>query len=163
SAAQEAMFFQAPLSFTAQDVALSPDGHTLAVVGYRESAGKNVLWLYHVGARQADSIAGTEGATYPFWSADGRYIAFFADGKLKKVEASGGPMQAICDAPSGRGGAWNKDGVILFAPNGAAGLFRVSALGGAPVEVTQLDVKRLEMSLRWPVFLPDGSHFLYLA
>jgi Tol biopolymer transport system component len=163
AAPQEAMFFQAPLPFTAQDLALSPDGRTLAVVGYSESVNKNVIWLYEVGARQAARIPGTAGATYPFWSADGHDVAFFADGELKRVEVPGGQVQTICDAPSGRGGTWNRDGVILFAPTGAGGLFRVPASGGTPVEVTQSDPGHLEMSHRWPVFLPDGNHFLYLA
>ena len=160
---QPAMFLQASLPFTAQDIALSPNGHTLAAAGYLESANRNVIWIYDVGSRHADSVAGTEGASFPFWSADGRYVAFFAEGKLKKVEAPGGRVQTIADAPWGRGGAWNKDGVILFAPTTTDPLFRVPASGGTPVPVTKLDRVRLETSHRWPVFLPDGKHFLYLA
>jgi len=159
----EAMVFNAPLPFTAQDIALSPDGRTLAVVGYLDSAKNNVLWIYKVGSRRADNIGGTGGATYPFWSPDGRYLAFFADGKLKKVEVPNGQVQTICDAPSGRGGAWNQEGVILFAPMAPSGLFRVPASGGTPEPVTKLDPVRLEMSHRWPVFFPDGSHYLFLA
>ena len=163
SAPQPAMFFQAPLPFTAEDMTLSPDGHTLAAAGYLESVNKNVIWIHDVGSRRAENIPGTEGATFPFWSADGHYVAFFADGKLKKVEVPGGRVQTICDAPSGRGGAWNKDGVILFAPSALTELFRVPASGGTPVPLTKLDAGRLETSHRWPVFLPDGNHFLYLA
>jgi Tol biopolymer transport system component len=160
---QPAMFLQASLPFTAQDIALSPNGHTLAAAGYLELANRNVIWIYDVGSRHADNIAGTEGASFPFWSADGRNVAFFAEGKLKKVEVPGGRVQTICDAPWGRGGAWNRDGVILFAPTTTDPLFRVPASGGTPVPVTKLDRVRLETSHLWPVFLPDGKHFLYLA
>jgi hypothetical protein len=79
------------------------------------------------------------------------------------IDASGKLLQILCDAPNGRGGAWNKDGVILFSPDVFAGLFRVPAGGGTPTEVTKLDLSRPESSHRWPNFLPDGRHFLYLA
>jgi Tol biopolymer transport system component len=160
---QPAMFLQASLPFTAQDVALSPNGRTLAAAGYLESANRTVIWIYDVGSRSASNIAGTEGATFPFWSADGRSVAFFADGKLKKVEVPGGRVQTIADAPWGRGGAWNQDGVILFAPTTTDPLYRVSASGGTPVPITKLDSTRFETSHRWPVFLPDGKHYLYLG
>jgi Tol biopolymer transport system component len=159
----QAMFLQASLPFTAGDIALSPNGRTLAAAGYLESANRNVIWIYDVGSRRADNIPGTEGASFPFWSADGRYVAFFAEAKLKKVEVPGGRVQIICDAPWGRGGAWNKNGVILFAPTTTDPLFRVPASGGTPVPITKLDKVRLETSHRWPVFLPDGKHYLYLA
>jgi hypothetical protein len=109
-------------------------------------------------------LEGTQGATYPFWSPDRKSIGFFGDGKLKKVDVSGGQVQVLCDAPNGRGGTWNRDGVIVFSPDGlAVGLFRVSSQGGAPVELTKPDPSRFESSHRWPVFLPDGKHLLYLA
>ena len=161
---QETMTFHAPLSFPVQDIALSPDGRMLAVVGYQDAAKKNVIWTYKVGSSLADSVPGTEGATYPFWSPDGRYIGFFADAKLKKVEVPNGQVQTICDAPTGRGGTWNQAGVILFAPRAnGGGLFRVPASGGTPVRVTSPDPARLEFSHRWPAFLPDGNHYLFLA
>src|SRR5208282_2445922 len=106
-------------------------------------------------------MAGTEGATYPFWSADSHYVAFFAAGKLNKVDASGGPPQALCDAPVGRGGTWNGAGTIVFAPDTTTGLARVDAAGGTRVPLTTPDTK--ETSHRWPDFLPDGKHFLYFA
>jgi eukaryotic-like serine/threonine-protein kinase len=159
----ETMYFPAPLPFPAADVAIAPNGHTIALVGYRESARKNMLWIYELGSHGARSLPGTEGASYPFWSADGRSLAFFADAQLKKLEVSGGPVQTVCDAPSGRGGTWNKEGVIVFAPETTAGLFRVPASGGTPTRISDFDKSRGEGSLRWPAFLPDGKHFLYLA
>ena len=159
----ESMYFPAPLPFPATDITISPNGHTIAVVAYQESARKNMIWIYELGSHGARSLAGTEGASYPFWSADGRSIAFFADAQLKKLEVAGGPVQTVCDAPQGRGGTWNKDGVIVLAPETTAGLFRVPASGGTPTKISSMDMSRGEGSLRWPVFLPDGKHFLYLA
>jgi Tol biopolymer transport system component len=162
---QQTMYFPAPMSFPARDIAIAPNGHTIAVLGYLESAGKNALWIYELGSQTARHLTNTEGATYPFWSPDGRYLAFFADGKLKKLEISGGPVQIICDAPSGRGGTWNKDGVIVFTPDARSGegLYRVSASGGALAPLSKLDKNRRELSHRWPTFLPDQTHFLYMA
>ena len=162
---EQSMQFYAPLPFPARDIAIAPNGHTIAVVGYRESARKNVLWIYELGTQDAKSIADSEGATYPFWSADGRSLAFFADGKLKKLEVAGGPVQTICDAPSGRGGTWNKDGVIVFTPDASPGigLHRVSALGGTPTQISKPDKSRGETTHRWPMFLPDGKHYLYMV
>ncbi len=157
------MYFHSPVPFAANDLALSPDGRTLAIVAYSAQANNYVLWTNEVGGRQTNSLAGTQGASYPFWSPDGKFIGFFADGKLKKVDASGGQTQVLCDAPNGRGGAWNRDGVILFTPDALQGLFRVSSWGGSPVELTKPDRSRFQASHRWPVFLPDGKHFLYLA
>ncbi len=162
---EQTMYFTAPMSFPARDIAAAPDGHTIAVVAYLESARKNALWIYELGAPGAKILADTEGATYPFWSPDGRFLAFFADGKLKKVEVSGGVVQAVCDAPSGRGGTWNKDGVIVFTPNAflGKGLYRVPASGGVPTAIRGPDPNRGEHSLRWPMFLPDGRHYLYMT
>jgi serine/threonine protein kinase len=159
----EAMYFPAPFPFPAKDIAVAPNGHTIALVAYQESARRNVLWIYELGSHGAKSLADTEGATYPFWSADGRSLAFFADARLKKLEVAGGPVQTICDAPSGRGGTWNKDGVIVFTPSTNDGLYRVAAAGGTPTRISVIDRNRGEDSLRWPVFLPDGKHYLYLA
>jgi Tol biopolymer transport system component len=142
-------------------IALSPDGRSLAFVA-RDSAGKTLLWVRALNALTGQALNGTEDASFPFWSPDSRYIGFFADGKLKKIEASGGPPQTLCDAAGGRGGTWNEKGMILFCP--AGGIFplsRVSAAGGLPVTMTKLDSSRSEISHRWPHFLPDGEHFLY--
>jgi eukaryotic-like serine/threonine-protein kinase len=162
---EQALVFSAPLPYAARDIAAAPNGHTLAVVAYLQSAGKSVIWIYEVGASDARRLADTEGATYPFWSADSRSLAFFADGKLKKLDVSGGPVQTLCDAPSGRGGSWNKDGVIIFTPDAQVGgaLYRLSASGGTPTQISKPDPNRREQSHRWPQFLPDGKHYLYMA
>ena len=164
---EQTMYFSAPLPFPARDLAIAPNGHTLALVAYLESARKNAIWIYELGSPNANSLADTEGATFPFWSPDSRSLAFFADGKLKKVERSGGPVQIVCDAPGGRGGTWNRDGVIVFTPQAilgpGRGLYRVSASGGTPLQISDPDVSRGEQNHRWAVFLPDGKHYLYLA
>ena len=158
-----AMYFHASVPFAANDVTLSPDGRTLAMVAYSAPANDYMLWTYEVGSRRTASLEGTHGANYPFWSPDGRSIGFFADGKLKKVDASGGQVQVLCDAPNGRGGAWNREGTIIFSPDALGALFRVPSSGGSPAELTKVDTARAEVGHRWPEFLPDGKHFLYLA
>jgi len=162
---EHTMYFSAPLPFAAWDMAIAPNGHTIAVVGFLESVRKNVLWIYEVGSANARSLPDTEGANFPFWSADGRSLGFFADGKLKRLDIAGGPVQILCDAPNGRGGTWNQDGVILFTPAGQLGfgLSRIAASGGTPSQISVPDRDQGEDSHRWPVFLPDGTHFLYLA
>jgi len=162
---EQTMYFPAPMPVPARDVAVAPNGRTIAVVAYLEAARKNALWIYELGSPGAKSLADTQGATYPFWSADGRFLAFFADGKLKKLELSGGPVQTICDAPSGRGGTWNKDGIIVFTPvaSSGVGLYRIPASGGTATQISKLDIGRGELSHRWPMFLPDGRHYLYMA
>jgi serine/threonine protein kinase len=145
---------------TAGPPVLSPDGLRIAFAA-KNADGKQVLWIRPLNSAVAQPMSGTEGATYPFWSADSRYVAFFAAAKLNKVDASGGPPQALCDAPSGRGGTWGSIGTILFTPDTGSGLARVDAAGGARVALTTLEAK--ETSHRWPDFLPDGKHFLYFA
>jgi Tol biopolymer transport system component len=141
-------------------LAISPDGRTLAFVA--TSQGTPVLWLRGMDSLVAKPLAGSEGAYYPFWSPDSRSVGFFAAGKLKKTEVRGGLPQTLADAPEGRGGTWNRDGVIVFSP-GFSTLYRVSAAGGTPVQLTTLDASRQESEHSWPSFLPDGRHFLYLA
>jgi eukaryotic-like serine/threonine-protein kinase len=163
--AEQTTYFSAPLPFAARDVAVSPNGHTVAVVGRRESERSNALWTYEPGSQEATRLAGTEGVSYPFWSPDGQSLGFFADGKLKKVNLAAGQVQTLCDAQTGRGGAWNQDGVIIFTPSGhlGIGLFRISAAGGTPTQITTPDKSLTEDSHRWPQFLPDGIHYLYSA
>jgi serine/threonine protein kinase/Tol biopolymer transport system component len=141
--------------------AVSPDGRRLILRVYSE--GKVLLWVRAFDSLMAHPLAGTEEAAYPFWSPDSRFIGFFSGGKLRKMEATGGPVQTLCDAPEPRGGTWNADGVILFAPKVADALYRVPAAGGTPVPVTTLDRSRKEDSHYHPQFLPDGRHFLYHA
>ena len=143
-------------------IALSPDGRLLAFVA-RDSLGKQKLWVRPLNSISGQALNGTEGATYPFWSPDSRFIGFFANRKLKKIEASGGPAQTLCDALIGRGGAWNQDGTIVFCPSVQSPIYRVSDTGGLPTRVTQLDSSSYQGSHRWPCFLPDGRHFLFTA
>jgi len=160
---QPPMYFNAAVRFAVNDLALSADGKRMAMVAYSSQLNDYVLWIYDIGSPRTVMLEGTQGAAFPFWSPDGKYLAFFADGKLKRVETAGGRSQIICDAPNGRGGSWNQDGVILFSADALRGLVRVTATGGSPVEVTSPDASRFETSHRWPVFLPDGKHFLYMA
>src|SRR6266542_912997 len=145
-------------------IALSPDGSPLAFVA-GGAEGKNFLWVRPFDSLEARPLPGTEGAYAPFWSPDSRFLAFFAEGKLKKIEASGGPPQLLYTLMTlvGRGGTWNREGIILFAPSPVGPLFRILDAGGAATPVTKLDDARQENSHRWPVFLPDGRHFLYFA
>ena len=139
---------------------ISPDG-TRLVFGATDMEGRRLLWVRALDTSTSQPLPGTAGATYPFWSVDSRFIAFFAEGKLKKIEATGGPSQIICDAPDGRGGSWNREGTIIFAPNYNGSLYKVTATGGTPVPVTELDPH--ENTHRWPQFLSDGRHFLYFT
>ena len=145
-----------------RSIALSPDGTRLAFVA-RDSAGKNLLWIRPLDSLAAQPLLGTENPSFPFWSPDGRSLGFFADGKLRRIDASGGPPRTLGDAPVPRGGSWSREGVILFSPVVDGPLYRVSASGGLATAVTQLDRSRGESTHRWPFFLPDGRHFLYLV
>lgn len=109
----------------------------------------------------AQPLEGTDGASLLFWSPDSRAIRFFANGKLNRIDASGGSLLALADAPSGVGGSWAPDGTILFAPTLAGSLFRVQASGGERQPVTQLSASRKDFAQRWPQFLPDRKHFLF--
>jgi Tol biopolymer transport system component len=140
---------------------LSPDGANLAFVAVG-SDGLSRVWVRSLDNFTARSLTGTEGAVFPFWSPDGRSVAFFAGSKLKRVELAGGPALTLCDAPGPRGGTWGPGGVIVFAPNFQGALFQVPASGGTPQPVTKLDPAQ-HSTHRWPQFLPDGEHFIYLA
>jgi serine/threonine protein kinase len=141
---------------------ISPNG-TMIVFVATDSIGKDFLWVRSLGSSAAIQLSGTGNAIYPFWSHDSKMIGFFADGKLKKIDAKGGPSFTICDAPSGRGGTWNKNGVIVFAPVSNGPLHQVASAGGASKQLTMLDSTELEVNNRWPTFLPDNEHFLYSA
>jgi serine/threonine protein kinase len=141
---------------------ISPDGRRLAI-SVRDSSGKSFLWLRSLDSLTMQPLPGTESAVFPFWSPDSRFIGFFAGGKLKKIDVSGGPPQTLCDTSNGGGAAWNREGVIIFTPDISNRLYRVSASGGVPTPVTTLDESRQETSHKFPQFLPDGKHFLYLV
>jgi eukaryotic-like serine/threonine-protein kinase len=140
---------------------ISPDGRYL-VFSAIEGGNRRRLYLRSLDSYPIQSLAGTEDATAPFWSPDSRSIAFFANGKLKRLEIEGGPPVTICDAPDARGGSWSRNGTIVFAPTFTSGLVQVPASGGTPTEVVKLDSSKYT-TYRWPWFLPDGDHFLYLA
>jgi eukaryotic-like serine/threonine-protein kinase len=141
---------------------LSPDGRAIAFAA-AGSDGKTTIWVRPINSTDAHQIAGTENAIFPFWPPDDRSLGFFADGKLKTTEIDTGSTQIVADAPFGRGGSWGADGVILFSPNTQEALLKVKINGGAaPVSATQLD-RPLHTSHRWPFFLPDGKHYVYLA
>ncbi|MEO8100255.1 MAG: protein kinase [Acidobacteriota bacterium] len=158
------MTLPAQSAATATYLALSPDGRNL-VFNSNEPDGTQRLWIRSMDTLQARQIAGTEGALSPYWAPDSRWIGFALGGKVKKVEvASGAPPVTLAEVPGNAGiGTWNKDGVIVFgnrASNG--GISRVAATGGAVTKLTALDPKRKEDFHSYPVFLPDGNHFLYL-
>ena len=137
---------------------ISPDGETLAFVA--TVGGRRFIYTRSLGKLEAQQVAGTEDGTYPFWSPDSRYLGFFSDSKLKKIEVSGGSAQTLCDAPSAYGGTWNRDGTILISLD-TKGIQRVSAAGGSLTPVFPLDESRKELAQAWPNFLPDGRHFVY--
>ncbi|MEJ2207239.1 MAG: protein kinase, partial [Gemmatimonadota bacterium] len=138
-------------------IALSPDGSRLAAVVVEN--GESMISIYDFGSGDRTVLESTKGAMYPFWSPDSRWIGFFADGKLRKVEARGGPAQPLADAFNGRGGSWSPDGVIIFAPDIFGPLMQISENGGAPTAITEPTSE--EVTHRNPYFLSDGRRFLF--
>ncbi len=148
--------------------ALSPDGRRAVMVAFTAEVTR--LWLYNFERAAPELLPGTEEAHYPFWSPNGQSIGFFAQGKLKRIEISGGMPITLCDASGGAGesngigGAWSRTGVILFAPQfNGAGLYQVSESGGTALPVTNLDAARFETGHNHPHFLPDGRHFIFFT
>ena len=139
---------------------ISPDGSRLVFTA-RQGEGPNQLWVRALSESAARPLAGTEGAERPFWSPDGRFVGFFADRAVKKIAAAGGPVFRLAESNESRGGTWNRDGVILYTPDARGPVYRVSAGGGAPVEASAYAEK--DATHRYPWFLPDGRHFLYLV
>jgi Tol biopolymer transport system component len=140
---------------------ISPDGRTLVFTG--SSRGKRQLFVRRMDSLQTTALTGTDGAAAPFWSPDGRYIGFTADGKLKKVEAGRGPVQVLCDTQLAFAGTWSRGGVIVFGPAVGQPLHQVSAAGGTPTPVLKLDESRRERVQLWPHFLPDGRHYVFTS
>jgi hypothetical protein len=135
---------------------ISPDGRRVVFAANVEE--KTALWLRDLDGLNARMLPGTDDASYPFWSPDSRWVAFFANGKLKKVDVTGGPALTLCDVAASRGGTWNKENSIMYGVN-AGGLFRIPAAGGTPTLFSQ--PVEPGTNLRAPSFLPDGHHFLY--
>jgi len=143
--------------------AISPDGRQLAFVATGPS-GKTMLWARPLDSLNARELAGTERAAHPFWSPDGRSMGFIADGKLKRIDIAGGPVQIVADStsPFRSGATWSRDGVIVFSPSPDR-LAAVPAAGGSVTTVVTADATTKQAFLTWPDFLPDGRHFLFYA
>jgi len=139
-------------------MALSADGRQIAFVANQNR--RPVLWVRALDGAESRILPGTENASFPFWSPDGRSIGFFADGKVKRIDVEGGRPIVLADAPNGRGGAWNRDGVILFAPGVSEPIMRVSSSGGKAEAVTQPG-STTGPDHRWPQFLTDANRFIY--
>jgi serine/threonine protein kinase len=140
---------------------LSPDGASIAFAA-TSADGKTALWVRPTNTLEARMLPGTTGAMFPFWSPDSRSVGFFAETRLKTIELSGGTAQIVCDATLGRGAAWGPGDVIIFSGGPISPLLRVNASGGTPTAFTSIDAAQ-HTSHRWPFFLPDGQHVLYLA
>jgi Tol biopolymer transport system component/predicted Ser/Thr protein kinase len=146
--------------FDTKGIALSPDGTRIAFVA-EDAQSRTSLYIRDLATTQSRALVGTDDAMYPFWSPDGTQLGFFANQKLQRMDLKGGPVVTLCEAASGRGGSWNRDGMIVFAPTIASGLYRISAGGGRPEAATPLEADGIRA--RWPWFLPDGNRFLYIA
>jgi Tol biopolymer transport system component len=158
----EPMELQDLLDAAGSPVAFSRDGRRLALIVVDERRERRLV-VRPIDVLAGSVLPGTEGARAPFWSPDGDWVAFFAGGKLKKVRATGGPVEVIADSGPGGGGTWNVENTILFSPAdaGEGGLVKVAAAGGSPTVVTTLDKARGETNYLWPQFLPDGRHYLF--
>ena len=152
-----------PDEMSISHMALSRDGAMLAFVSPEESSALPMLYVQRVGSSNVTPLAGTQGASYPFWSPDDAYVGFFANGKLQKIAISGGTPQVLATALSGRGGAWGSKGVIIYAADANSPLQRVNADGTGIAPVTLGIRTKKDQSHRWPMFLPDGDHFLFWA
>jgi Tol biopolymer transport system component len=141
---------------------ISPDGRILAFDA-TDIEGKQRIWIRPLNSLVAQPLMGTDGGVRPFWSPDSRYLAFIADGVMKKIDVTGGPPTKICDAPGGSDGTWSSEGVIVWDGTGQDPLYRVPAAGGTRTVAMGLDASRKETSVGWPQFLPDGKHYIYLV
>jgi serine/threonine protein kinase/Tol biopolymer transport system component len=144
------------------EMEISPDGSMIAFVAV-DSSGAGHIFVRPLASDEARMLPGTEKGSLPFWSPDSRTVGFFSSNKLRKIAIDSGAPVVLCDAPDARGGAWSKNGVIVFAPNNQGPIARVSANGGDATTITKLNATRGERGHRYPQFLPDGTHFLYVA
>jgi eukaryotic-like serine/threonine-protein kinase len=152
-----------PEEMSVSHMALSRDGSMLVFVSPEESTGMPMLYVQRVGSPNVTLLPGTQGASYPFWSPDGAYVAFFTNGKLQKMAISGGTPQVLASALAARGGSWGSKGVIIFSPDANSPIQRINADGTGMAPVTQGIRTADDQSHRWPLFLPDGDHFLFWA
>jgi eukaryotic-like serine/threonine-protein kinase len=143
--------------------AASPDGSRLAFRLRTESEDRDRIWVRELSSPEARPLNGTDGGFDPFWSHDGRQVGFFADGRMKRIDANGGPVATILPVGDPRGASWLKDDTILFSPSAREPIMRVPAGGGTPTPVTTLESERGEIGHWRPWALPDGKHFIYLA
>lgn len=160
-------FLVVPPKGGAAFLTLSPNGRMVAFTAPATNGNGYALWIRSFDSIDPKEVPGTDGAYSPFWSPDSRYLGFFTNNKLKKVELATETIQALCEAPVtgglAFGGSWSPAGIILFVPDIFGGILRVSANGGIPVRLTTPDTGRQEVSHLWPYFLPDGEHFLYFV
>ncbi len=150
-----------PDEMSISHMALSRDGKMLVFVSPEENSALPMLFLHTVGTHKVTALPGTQGASYPFWSPDGANVGFFASGKLQKVAISGGTPQVLTTALAGRGGSWSSKGVIIYSEDANSPIKRINADGTGLATVTQGIRREGDNSHRWPVFLPDGEHFLF--
>ena len=148
-------------TYASGSLVLSPTADRIAFVATDTLDKQIKLWVRSLNTITAIPLKGTENASFPFWSHDGEYLAFFANRKLKKILSTGGPVLTICDASQGRSGDWNRDDIIVFTPDYEGPLFMVPAAGGEPVQLTELDSLQNDYTHRYARFLPDGDHFLF--
>ncbi len=140
---------------------VNSDGTAVAYCA-RTQKERSSIWVQFLGELAAKRVDGTEGAAFPFWSADGKSLGFFSDGHLKRVPATGGPVTILAETPNPRGGSWSADNVILYEPDYRDTLWTVNASGGSAARLTKFEARK-HTTHRWPHFLPDGKHFLFFA
>ncbi len=157
------MEFSIPVPGEVSHMALSADGSMLAFVSPEEKSGLPMLYVQRLGSPISTVLQGTEGSSFPFWSPDGEYVAFFANGKLQKLAVSGGTPQVLATVQAARGGSWGTRGVIIYEPDAESAIWRVNADGTGAAPVTTRFTNEADQSHRWPVFLPDGNRFLFWA
>jgi eukaryotic-like serine/threonine-protein kinase len=155
--------FAIPVPGEVSHMALSRDGSMLAFVSPEETSGLPMLFVQHIGSPSATLLPETEGASYPFWSPDGANVAFFANGKLEKIAVLGGAPQALATVLAARGGSWGQRDVIIYTPDASTAIWRINADGTGASPLTSGIMAKEEDTHRWPIFLPDGNHFLFWA